>query len=198
VCKNLSEAGGLRNPALSDLTSSTPLPCAFYTGTTYQRLKNYYGSVYPGLIELYASAATRSSRGHVQFTVLYNKQFFTTAQSFYKDFMATTDNIEAALAALALEVIPNIAATARQYNVGRTRLWRRFKGLTRSVAEAYEYQQLLSNTQLKVLVEHINHLSNLGIPPIISMVHVFAWEICQEWPGENWVTRFILSHKNKL
>ena len=36
--------------------------------------------------------------------------------------MASTDNIEAALAALVLEVIPNIAATARQYNVDRTRL----------------------------------------------------------------------------
>ena len=97
--------------------------------------------------------------------------------------MATTDNIEAALAALALEAIPNIAATARQYNVDRTRLWRRFKGLTQSVVEAHEYQQLLSNTQLKVLVEHINHLSNLGIPPTISMVRVFAWEICQKWPS---------------
>ena len=66
----------------------------------------------------------------MQLTVLCNKRFFTTAQSFYKDFMATTDNIEAALAALALEAIPNIAATARQYNVDRMRLWRRFKGLT--------------------------------------------------------------------
>jgi hypothetical protein len=49
----------------------------------------------------------------VQLTVLCNKRFFTTAQSFYKDFMATTDNIEAALATLALEVILIIAAMAR-------------------------------------------------------------------------------------
>jgi hypothetical protein len=112
--------------------------------------------------------------------------------------MATTDNIEAALAALALETNPNIAAIARQYNVNKTRLWRQFKGLTRLVVEAYEYQQLLSNTQLKVLVKHINHLSNLSIPPTISMVRVFAWEICQEWPSENWIAQFVLSHKNEL
>ena len=30
------------------------------------------------------------------------------------------------------------------------------------------------------------------------MVRVFAWEICQKWPGVNWVSRFVLSHKDEL
>jgi hypothetical protein len=112
--------------------------------------------------------------------------------------MATTHGIDAALAALALEDKPNLSQVARDYGVNRLQLYRRHKGICRSISEAREHQHLLSNDQQKVLVEHINYLSGLGIPPTTSMVRVFAWEICQKWPGENWVARFVLSHKDEL
>ena len=57
---------------------------------------------------------------------------------------------------------------------------------------------VLSNQQQKVLVEHINSLSEAGIPPTPSMVRVFAFEISQKWPGNNWVSRFVETYKAKL
>lgn len=112
--------------------------------------------------------------------------------------MATTGDIDAALAALELEDKPNLSQIAREYGVNRLQLYRRHKGLCRSISEAHEHQHLLSNNQSRVLIEHINYLSGLGIPPTTSMVRVFAWEICQKWPGVNWVSRFVLSHKDEL
>jgi hypothetical protein len=112
--------------------------------------------------------------------------------------MATTGDIDAALAALTLVDKPNLSQIARDYGVNRLQLYRRHKNLCRSISEAHESQHLLSNSQQNVLIEHINRLSGLGIPPTTSMVRVFAWEISQKWPGENWVARFVLSHKDKL
>jgi transposase-like protein len=88
--------------------------------------------------------------------------------------MATTGDIDAALAALSLQEKPNYSQVARDYNVQRLQLYRRYKRLCRSTEEAHEYQRLLSNEQQKVLVEHINRLFRLGIPPTPAMVRVFA------------------------
>lgn len=108
------------------------------------------------------------------------------------------DRIDEALAALALQDIPNYKRTAIEYGVNRTTLSRRHRGLCKSRGEAKEYQCLLSHQQQKVLVEHINSLSEAGIPPTPSMVRVFAFEISQTWPGNNWVSRFVETHKAKL
>jgi hypothetical protein len=108
------------------------------------------------------------------------------------------DRIDEALAALALQDIPNYKRTAIEYGVNRTTLSRRHRGLCKSRGEAKEYQYLLSHQQQKVLVEHINSLSEAGIPPTPSMVRVFAFEISQTWPGNNWVSRFVETHKAKL
>jgi len=74
------------------------------------------------------------------------------------------DRIDEALAALALQDIPNYKRTAIEYGVNRTTLSRRHRGLCKSRGEAKEYQCLLSHQQQKVLVEHINSLSEAGIP----------------------------------
>ena len=112
--------------------------------------------------------------------------------------MATTDRIEEALAALALQESPNYKRTAREYGVTRSVLSRRHRGLCRSIREAREYQCLLSTQQQTELINHINELSEAGIPPTPSMVRVFAFEISQQWPGNHWVSRFVETHKTIL
>ena len=112
--------------------------------------------------------------------------------------MSTTRDIEAALAALAFQDPPNYSATAEEYNVNRSTLSRRHRGITRSVDTHREYISLLSNEQQTALVNHINTLSEAGIPPTPAMVRVFAWEISQNWPGNNWVARFVHDHRDTL
>jgi transposase-like protein len=112
--------------------------------------------------------------------------------------MPTTDQIEAALAALALQDIPNYKQTAKEYGVCRTTLSRRHRRLSRSIQEARELQCLLSSQQQITLVNYINELSEAGIPPTPSMVRVFVFEISRQWPGEHWVARFVENHKTVL
>lgn len=93
--------------------------------------------------------------------------------------MATTDRIKEALAALALQEPPKYKRTAKEYRVCRTVLSRRHRRLYSSIQEAREFQRLLSTTQQTILINHINELSEAGIPPTPSMVRVFAFEISQ-------------------
>jgi hypothetical protein len=112
--------------------------------------------------------------------------------------MATTDRIEEALAALEFQELPNYNRIAEEYGVDRTRLSRRHRGICTSIQEAREFQRLLSTQQETALVNHINRLSEAGIPPTPSMVRVFAFEICRKWPGNHWVARFVEAHKDTL
>jgi hypothetical protein len=57
--------------------------------------------------------------------------------------MPTTDQIEAAFAALALQDIPNYKQTAKEYGICRTTLSYRHKGLCKLIQEAKELQYLL-------------------------------------------------------
>ncbi|KYG40189.1 hypothetical protein M433DRAFT_41121, partial [Acidomyces richmondensis BFW] len=53
-----------------------------------------------------------------------------------------------------------------------------------------ENQQLLSPVQELVLIEYINRLSELGLPPTAAMVCHFAFDISQKMPGKSWCGRF--------
>jgi hypothetical protein len=119
---------------------------------------------------------------------------FLTASSKLSS-MATPERIEEALAAVALQKSPNYKRTAKEYGVTRSVLSRRHRGLCRSIQEAREFQRLLSTQQETALVNHINKLSEAGIPPTPSMVRVFAFEISQQWPGNHWVARFVETNK---
>ena len=110
--------------------------------------------------------------------------------------MTTTDRIYEALAELELQEVPNYKRTAEGYDFHRTTLSRRHRGICGSIKEARESQCLLSSQQQIVLVNHINKLSEAGIPPTPAMVGVFAFEICRKWPGEQWVSRFVNTHKD--
>ena len=112
--------------------------------------------------------------------------------------MTTTDQIGEALTELEPQEVPNYKRTVEGYDFHRTTLSRRHRGLCGSIKEAREFRNLLSSQQQIALVNHMNKLSETGIPPTPAMVCVFAFEICQKWPSEQWVSRFVNAHKDIL
>ena len=108
------------------------------------------------------------------------------------------DSIEAALAALDLQESPNYSATARQFNVDRTTLSRRHRGITTSKAAGNEVRRFLSDNQELELIKYVNHLCDRGIPPTPQMLRNFAAEIGGRLPGKDWPGRFVNRHKDKL
>ena len=91
--------------------------------------------------------------------------------------------IESALAELRLSEKPNIAETAKKFNVNRSTLSRRFNGKTVSIEQSVEVKSLLNNQQQKRLIREINRLSDRGCPPTIAMVRNFAQEMSGKEPG---------------
>jgi hypothetical protein len=94
--------------------------------------------------------------------------------------------IEAALRDLNLQDKPNISATAKLHNVERSTLSRRFNGVATSTKMKHQNQELLTPQQQADLIQHINELTEKGIPPTTAMVHNFAKEISGKQPGKNW------------
>jgi hypothetical protein len=74
------------------------------------------------------------------------------------------DSIEAAIADLRLQDRPNISATARKHKVDRSKLSRRWNGVTQK-DDAYDNQRLLSTAQSTALIKYINDLTERGLSP---------------------------------
>ena len=107
--------------------------------------------------------------------------------------------IDKALKDLASQESPNYGATARKYGIDRTTLSRRHRGLARSRAvNVANTKSLLTPQQEKELVDYINKLSVFGLPPVISMIRNFTFDISKKTPGKNWPTRFISKYSSKL
>ena len=107
-------------------------------------------------------------------------------------------SIEAALRDLALEDKPNITTIAESHTVHRSTLSRRWRGKTKGRDQYIDSVSLLTKQEQKNLVLYINKLTERGIPPTNAMVRNFAHDICGNWPGKNWVARFVHTHKNTL
>ena len=92
--------------------------------------------------------------------------------------MSYNDRMEAALADLGSQAVPNYSQTAKEHGVVRTTLMRRFTGKTVSNYEANtESRQALNFAQEKVLLSHIQRLVTRGTPPTPALVRNFAEEI---------------------
>ena len=100
------------------------------------------------------------------------------------------DSITAALEDLRLQDKPNIAATAKKYEVQRSTLSRRFNKVTQSKPDAVAQQRLLSEQQEQTLVQYINRLTDISIPPTVYIVRTFAGNIVGKLPGRGWSHRF--------
>ena len=102
----------------------------------------------------------------------------------------TMDAIDKALQSLQLQDNPNVSATADNYNVDRSTLSRRFRGVTQSHEVKSQNQTLLLQAQEKALVSYINKLTESGIPPTLAMVRNFVKDIAGKWLGKSWSQRF--------
>ena len=113
--------------------------------------------------------------------------------------MAHNDRIKSAIADLESQRRPNIAETAKKWNVARTTLSDRFKGKSTSAAEAVsDTHKKLTTTEEETLIAHINKLSNRGLPPTPQFVKNLAEEIADKPIGKNWVARFVDRYKDQL
>jgi hypothetical protein len=82
--------------------------------------------------------------------------------------------------------------------VDRSRLGRRWRGVTRSKEEGYAGQQILSLEQEMELVRYSEKLTKRGLPPTRNMVKNFSSEVAKRQLGERWWDRFIKRNKIHL
>src|SRR5450432_2403772 len=107
--------------------------------------------------------------------------------------------LELALADLAKQPKPNFSRTAREYQVHRTTLQRRFLGIQQSRRIAIsDNHQCLSLAQEEVLIGFINDLTNSSLPPTSQIVQNVAEEICKGPVSRGWVSRFTRRYKDWL
>ena len=106
--------------------------------------------------------------------------------------------MEAALADLRLQDVPNITATAKMHKINRSTLSRRWNKVTRSREESYDSMQFLNTIQSKMLIKYINDLTKCGLPPTVAMVQNIVAEIAGKPLGHNWMTYWLAAHKDKL
>ena len=93
----------------------------------------------------------------------------------------------------------NYSEVARDLKLSRTLLMRRHKGETASRQEAISRTlKKLTNTKELALLLHIEKLTLQRTPPTPAVVRNIAQEICGQYIGHNWVTRFIKRHKSEI
>jgi DNA-binding Lrp family transcriptional regulator len=85
--------------------------------------------------------------------------------------------INKAIEAAKSQESPNYSEIARTYGVSRSTLSKRVRGIQQSGSEYYQSTRLLSPLQERVLIDHINHLTKIGLPPTPAIVRNFTREI---------------------
>ena len=87
---------------------------------------------------------------------------------------------------------------ANRYDVNRSTLSRRHRGVQRSMKEYAVNKQLLSPHQEEELVKYIIGLTKRGLPPTKEMIQGFASEVVKKEVGDGWVLRFVERHRDTL
>jgi hypothetical protein len=95
--------------------------------------------------------------------------------------------------------VPNYSATAKKFNIDRRTLQRRHKGIskTRELAHS-ESHMLFTIKEEEVRIQHINNLSDRGLPPTPPILRNLVFEIAKKQPGKNWVATFCKRHQDKI
>ena len=94
--------------------------------------------------------------------------------------------IQAALDNLRSQERVNFAATARRWEVERTTLARRFRGIQGIIEDANSYvRQQLSSTQEEALITYVNKLNDRGFPPTPQILKNIAESIVYTTLGVN-------------
>ena len=107
--------------------------------------------------------------------------------------------LELAIQDLIEQPNPNFLGTARRFQVHRTTLSRRFKGVqqNRQIAHS-ETQRCLSLAQEETLIKFINNLTDRSLPPTSQIVHNCAEELAGRSINKNWVGHFVKRYKDRL
>ena len=107
--------------------------------------------------------------------------------------------MELALAELDSAFKPNVLATAKKFNLSKSTLRRRWKGIQLSREEASsKYRKRLTTTQEEVLIERINYLSDRSLSPTSNIIRNLAEELTGGPVGKNWTGNFIKRYKGRL
>ena len=148
-----------------------------------ESVSEYFIRRFPGLVHIPGSCTL--SQAHHQCTST-------------RDISTAMAPIDEAILFLKPSGSENISEAARKFNVDRSTLSKRFRGKTRSAANGYHMQQLLTHKQECMLVKQINRLSGWCLPPTPSMVRAWAATLCGTEPGKNWSAAFRARHKDEL
>jgi hypothetical protein len=87
---------------------------------------------------------------------------------------------------------------AEKYQVNRSTLGRRWRGLTASRDVGYLNQQALSQQQELELIQYIEKLTERGLLPTREMIRNFSSEVAHQQLSDRWVSRFINRHEIHL
>ncbi len=107
-------------------------------------------------------------------------------------------SIETALADLALQKSFNYTATAKKFNINRSTLSQRHRGIIVFVKKSKQTTSILSNQQEKELIRYINKLIERDISSFNVMIRVFAYKISEKQSGKNWSYEFVQRHSDIL
>ena len=113
--------------------------------------------------------------------------------------MVNEADIELAIGDLESQKKPNFTQIANKHNLHRSTLKRRFNGETTSHHQARSiHQQLLTDAQEEILLDHISSLSARGLPPTPQILKNLVVEIVGHPIGECWVRRFCRRYKGRI
>jgi hypothetical protein len=94
--------------------------------------------------------------------------------------------------------LTNFAAVAREHELNRSTLSKRYRGKQESASHKAQNQQLLNPSQEQRLLKYIKQLSTRGIPPTPAILRNLAFEISGKEPGVNWPSKFVHRHSEHL
>ena len=115
------------------------------------------------------------------------------------DCIPYNDRIELTVADLESQESLNYTQTAKKWDIDRSTLSRRHRGITGSKQDQYSYTlKALTDKQENVLVRYINNLSARDLSPISQIVRNLAKELAGKDIDPNWVARFVKRKKGLL
>jgi len=107
-------------------------------------------------------------------------------------------SIDPQLGVLESEELPLSNDANNSQKLHPSTLSRRARGKMIPREQYREQISLLNYEQQKFLINHIDKLTKKGLPPNPRNIRLLAHNICGIMPGENWVSRFVKSHRDQL
>jgi hypothetical protein len=113
--------------------------------------------------------------------------------------MAHENQIKLAIEEIHNSDAPNITAIAKKYDIDRSTLSRRVRGVTRSRKDATsDDKKHLTEPQEMVLLDQIAWLNNKGIHPTPRIIRNMVERSLGHSIGHNWVTRFQQRYSDRI